>query len=125
VTADARRWVVLAICVAQAITAGVLIQTALYKGDMPGKNKWSVLFVLLFVSLVITLSFGGGLALLSIPGAILVIAGQKTVFKDRKRGDHFMAHHENNPNPIVYSVGEPLFMTGWILLSLAVAMPMA
>ena len=35
------------------------------------------------------------------------------------------AYHEANPNPIVYSVGEPLFMAGWILLSLAIALPMA
>ena len=29
-----------------------------------------------------------------------------------------------NPNPIVYSYGEPLFMAGWILISLAMALPM-
>jgi len=29
-----------------------------------------------------------------------------------------------NPNPIVYSLGEPLFMAGWILLALAISLPM-
>ena len=55
---------------------------------------------------------------------MFVIAGQKTVFGDRKRGDYWMENQKVNPNPIVYSVGEPLFMFGWILLSLAMSMPM-
>lgn len=124
ITSDARRWILFATCVAQAITAGVLIQTALYEGDMARKNKWSVVFVVLFVALAANLGLHGGLALLAVPGAFFVIAGQRTIFQDRKRGDHYMVHHEANPNPIVYSLGEPLFMTGWILLSLAMALPM-
>lgn len=122
-TETVNHWIILAICAAQGITAGLLIQTALYEGDMARKNRWSVLFVLLFVSLAIMLSLGDGISrYLALPGAILVIAGQKTVFVNRKRGDYFMINHANNPNPVVYSVGEPLFMTGWILLSLAIAL---
>jgi len=36
-------------CVLQGIDAGVMIQTALYKGDMVGKNKWSIPFVFMFL----------------------------------------------------------------------------
>ena len=123
--ADARPSIILATCMAQGFLAGVLIQTALYKGNMALKNRFSVFFVLLFLALAVNLGFKGGLALfLALPGALLVIAGQKTVFGDRKRGDHWMITKKVNPNPIVYSVGEPLFMTGWILLALAMAQPM-
>ena len=124
-TSDARRWILLANCIAQGITAGLFIQTALYKGQMKTKNRWSMLFVLLFAALAINLGIHGSTPLyLGVLGAFLVIAGQKTVFRDRKRGDHFMINHTDNPNPIVYSVGEPLFMAGWIALSLSVSLPM-
>jgi hypothetical protein len=120
-----RQWIILLNCILQGIDAGLLIQTALYKGDMAGKARWSIPFVLLFAALAINIGIHGGLALaLALPGAILIIMGQKTVFGDRKRGDYWMEHQQVNPNPIVYSVGEPLFMTGWILISLAIALPM-
>jgi len=149
------RWVILANCVLQAIDAGVLIQSALYEVDMHRKNKWSVPFVMLFMALAYNVgkSAGGNAIYLSLPGALMIIAGQKTasgraesfstvhvvaaastrprssvdafsaqVFGDRKRGDYFMQNGgKTNPNPIVYSVGEPLFMTGWILISLAMS----
>jgi hypothetical protein len=109
----------------QTQVAGVLIQTALYKGDLAGKKFWSVFFVLLFMALAIEVGHTGGITklALSLAGAILVILGQKTVFGDRKRGDYWMETQEVNPNPIVYSYGEPLFMTGWILLSIVISIP--
>ena len=93
---------------------------------MAGKNRWSVVFVLLFLALAINIGIKGGLALaLSLPGAFLVILGQKTIFGDRIRGDHFMEHNgATNPNPIVYSYGELFFMTGWISISWAMSLPM-
>lgn len=125
VTPDTRRWLLLANCVLQAIVAGGFIQTALYKGNMVLKTRLSMIFVLLFLTLALNIGFDGGLArYLALAGAVLVVAGQKTVFQDRKRGDYWMIHKTVNPNPIVYSVGEPLFMTGWILLSLAMSQPM-
>jgi hypothetical protein len=118
------QWVILVNCVLQGIDAGVLIQTALYKGDMAGKNRWSKPFVLLFLALAIEIGMGsGGLAWFSVLGAFLIILGQKTVFGDRKRGDYWMVNKVDNPNPIVYSAGEPIFMLGWIVISLAMAIP--
>ena len=122
---DTRRWLLLANCVLQAIMAGGFIQTALYKGNMVLKTRLSMLFVLLFITLALNIGFDGGLArYFAFAGAILVVAGQKTVFKDRKRGDYWMINKTVNPNPIVYSLGEPLFMAGWILLALAMSLPM-
>jgi len=78
----------------------------------------------LFLALAAELGHKGGLQLvLSLPGAILIIAGQKTVFGDRKRGDYWMDTGNVNPNPIVYSYGEPLFMTGWLMMALVMSMP--
>jgi len=122
---DGRKCLLLANCVTQAAVAGLFIQTALYKGNMPLKNKLSMLFVLLFLALAFNIGFDGGIArYLAFAGAIFVIAGQKTVFADRKRGDYWMKNKEVNPNPIVYSVGEPLFMAGWIMLATAMSIPM-
>lgn len=127
-----RSWAILAICTAQGIVAGLLIQTALYKADMRAKTKWAGPFVVLFLCLAVVAGFkqdlsglaAGGKALgLGLGGAALVVAGQKTVFADRKRGDYFMEHNgRSNPNPIVYSAGEPLFMAGWIAMSLALTL---
>lgn len=118
------QWVILVNCILQGIDAGVLIQTALYKGDMMGKNRWSIPFVVLFLALAIEIGSGaGGLAWFALLGAFLIVLGQKTVFGDRKRGDYWMVHQRVNPNPVVYSGGEPIFMAGWIIISLAMAIP--
>ncbi len=122
---DLRHWLLLANCILQAVVAGLFIQTALYKGNLPAKSKLSMVFVLLFLALAFNIGYDGGVArYLAFAGALLAIAGQKTVFGDRKRGDYWMEHNKVNPNPIVYSFGEPFFMLGWILLSLAISIPM-
>lgn len=122
-TLATRQWLIFGTCILQGIDAGVLIQTALYEGDMDRKNKWSIGFVLLFLSLAFNMGYTSRQVLaLALPGTMMVILGQKTVFGDRKRGDYFMMNQASNPNPIVYSVGEPLFMAGWILLSLAMSL---
>ena len=125
-SATTRQWIILANCVLQGIDAGVLIQSALYEGDMYRKNKWSIPFVLMFLALAINVGLYGGVSLaLALPGAILIIAGQKIIFGDRKRGDYFMQNNmKTNPNPIVYSFGEPVFMTGWIMMAWAMSLPM-
>ncbi len=81
-------------------------------------------YCLLVTSLAVELGYtGGGMRLaMSLPGALLIILGQKTVFADRKRGDYWMETQEVNPNPIVYSYGEPLFMAGWILMSVSASL---
>jgi hypothetical protein len=122
-----RSYVLLANSIFQAVDAGILIQHALYRGDMDTKNKWSVVFVLLWISLGINSAFkpdysglnAAGLSLYLVwPGIICAINGMIQVFGDRKRGDYWMQNNQQvNPNPIVYSAGLPLFMLGWILLS--------
>lgn len=124
-TTTTRQWGILANCILQGIDAGVLIQTALYEGSMSRKNFWSLPFVGLFLSLAVNIGRDDPMKLaLALPGTLMIIAGQKTVFGDRKRGDYFMQNNgKTNPNPIVYSYGEPLFMAGWIMISLAMSMP--
>jgi len=125
VVPDTRRWLLLATSMLQAITAGGLIQTAVYKGSMKWKMRFSMIFVLIFFALAYNIGYNGGITrYLAFIGVPLIILGQITVFKDRKRGDYWMNTKKSNPNPIVYSVGEPLFTTGWILLSLAMSQPM-
>ena len=115
-------------CVLQGIDAGILIQQNLYAGNMKGKKKYSLPFVVLFLALAINIgSHWGWKALsLSLPGAILIILGQKTVFGDRRRGDYTM-QNGGRANPyekvLVYSWGEVFFMMGWILICWGAAMP--
>jgi len=121
---DVRNWLFLANCLAQAVMAGLFIQTALYKGNFPLKSKLSMGFVMLFLLLALNIGWEGGIArYLAFAGAACAIMGQKTIFGDRKRGDYWMKHNEVNPNPIVYSVGQLFFTLGWILLSIAIAIP--
>ena len=116
-------------CVLQGVDAGILIQANLYAGNMAGKSKFSKPFVLLFVSLAINIGYSAGWfgLTLSLPGAILVILGQKTVFGHRKRGDYTMQNAgKANPydNVNVYSWGEVFFMIGWILICWAMSLPL-
>ena len=95
---------------------------------MAGKNKYSLPFVILFLALAINIgSRWGWKALgLSLPGAILIILGQKTVFGARKRGDYTMQNN-GRANPyekvFVYSWGEVFFMMGWILFCWGASLP--
>ncbi|WP_020568235.1 hypothetical protein [Neolewinella persica] len=122
---DLRKWLLLINSLLQAVMAGILIQTALYKGNYPLKTKLSMGFVVLFLLLAFNIGFEKDVSIyLAFAGAMLAIAGQKTIFGDRKRGDYWMKNDEENPNPIVYSYGELFFMAGWILSSIAIATPM-
>jgi len=115
-------------CIVQGIDAGILIQQNLYAGNMDGKNKFSLPFVVLFMALAINIGshWGWNALFLSLPGAILIILGQKTVFGARKRGDYTM-QNAGKANPyekvFVYSWGEVFFMMGWILICWGAAMP--
>jgi len=114
-------------CVLQGVDAGILIQQNLYGGNMAGKQRFSLPFVILFLLLAINIgSHWHWRALaLSLPGAILIILGQKTVFGARKRGDYTMQHGQANPynKVFVYSWGEVFFMMGWILICWGMSMP--
>ena len=115
----------LATAVLQGVIAGGFIQTATYKRNLALKNKFGVGFMILFLLLAFNIGYDGGAArYLAFAGAVLVVASQKIVFGDRKRGDYWMAHGEVNPNPVVYSLGEPLFTLGWVLLAWSMSLPM-
>merc|ERR1712062_325882 len=61
-------------CIAQGIDAGILIQQNLYAGNMDGKNKFSLPFVVLFLALAINIGshWQWKALFLSLPGAILI-----------------------------------------------------
>ena len=128
ISPDALAIAMLVICVLQGVDAGILIQQNLYAGNMKGKSMFSIPFVVLFLALAIIIgSHWGWRALgLSLPGAILIVLGQKTVFADRRRGDYTM-QNGGRANPyekvLVYSWGEVFFMAGWILICWGAAMP--
>lgn len=115
-------------CLAQGVDAGILIQANLYAGNMAGKQKFSMPFVALFVALAVNIGsrWSWRALIFSLPGAILIILGQKTVFGARKRGDYTMQNNgKANPyNQVyVYSWGEVFFMMGWILICWGMSFP--
>jgi len=117
-------------CLAQGIDAGILIQQNLYAGNMKGKQMFSVPFLLLFIALAVNVGFSWNwkAIIFSLPGAMLIVMGQKTVFGHRKRGDYTM-QNEGQANPYhlvrVYSWGEVFFMIGWIMICLGMSLPTA
>jgi hypothetical protein len=63
---------------------------------------------------------------LSLPGTVLIVLGQKTVFGARKRGDFTMQNNcKANPydKVFVYTWGEVFFVIGWILVIFCASMP--
>ena len=123
-----REFIIFANCLTQGVDAGILIQQNLYAGNMAGKQKFSVPFVLLFVALAVNIgsSWGWRALKFSIPGAVLIVLGQKTVFGARRRGDYTMQHNgKANPyaSVYVYTWGEVFFMMGWILICWGASMP--
>ena len=127
---DPDTWAILMLvnCLLQGVDAGILIQQNLYAGNMAGKTKFSIPFVILFLLLAINIGqhWSWRALALSLPGAILIVLGQKTVFGARKRGDYTM-QNDGKANPynkvFVYSWGEVFFMIGWILISWGASMP--
>jgi len=123
----AREIILLVNCILQGVDAGILIQQNLYAGNMSGKNMFSLPFVILFVALAINIGYAWSwrALALSVPGALLIIKGQMTVFGARKRGDHTMQTGKANPydKVFVYTWGEVIFMMGWILICWGMAMP--
>lgn len=114
-------------CLLQGIDAGILIQANLYAGNMEGKQKFSMPFVVLFLLLAVNIgaSWNWHGLLFSLPGAILIILGQKTVFGARKRGDYTMQNKTANPytTVFVYTWGEVFFMMGWIIICWGMSLP--
>jgi hypothetical protein len=107
-------------CILQAVDAGILIQQNLYAGNVAGKTKFSIPFVLLFILLAVNIGqhWGWRALAMSLPGAFLIILGQKTVFGARKRGDYTMQNN-GKANPydkvFVYTWGEVFFMIQFAL----------
>jgi len=105
-----------------------LIQQNLYAGNAKGKAMFSLPFVALFLALAINIGsrWDWRALIFSLPGAILIIMGQKTVFGARKRGDYTM-QNDGKANPynqvFVYSWGEVFFMMGWILICWGASFP--
>ena len=115
-------------CILQGVVAGILIQQNLYAGNMAGKKMYSLPFALLFVTLAFNIGsrWDWHALLFSLPGAMLIILGQKTVFGARRRGDYTMQNGgEANPydRVFVYNWGEVFFMMGWILICWAMSLP--
>ena len=74
---DPDLWAILMLvnCVLQSVDAGILIQQNLYAGNMAGKTKFSIPFVMLFLLLAVNIGqhWNWRALAFSLPGAILIV----------------------------------------------------
>ena len=113
------------ICVAIGVVDSALLQPAFWSADDAEYEKYSYVYYCLFAWLATCIGIQGGAPLaLSVFGAMCIAGGQKLMLNSRKRGDGWLHNRSLNPTPSVYGLGHPIFVVGWILLCLAMSIPM-
>lgn len=110
------------------LTAGVYalrLQPAFWNADSIGCRHAFYSYTLSMMILALTVGIHSGTAMaLSVGGIILILAGHKIASYDRKTGDVWLQTEANNTEPAMLGPGQPIYMIGWILLCLAISLPM-
>lgn len=121
------------ICVAMAPIYGMFVLPALWTGNLASFTKWSYAYYGLMVAWATSIGISGGVALLlSISGVFFVLVGHRWDLYERKRGMPWLATNMGDASseatlktvPQVYGIGQPLGLIGWVLLALAMSIPM-
>ncbi|KAG7350870.1 hypothetical protein IV203_010230 [Nitzschia inconspicua] len=121
------------ICIAMAPVYGMFVLPALWTGNLGSFTKWSYFYYGLMVAWATSIGIGGGIALLlSVAGILFVLVGHRWDLYERKRGMPWLATNMGDLSnevtlktvPQVYGIGQPLGIFGWVLLCLAMSIPM-
>jgi hypothetical protein len=121
------------ICFAMAPVYGIFVLPALWKGDSASFTRWSYGYYGLMVLWATSIGIRGGIALLlSIFGVLLVLVGHRWDLYERKRGIPWLATNIGDASTNTtretlaqaYGIGQPVGFIGWILLCLAMSIPM-
>jgi hypothetical protein len=114
-----------AVCLVIGPVYAVLVLPAFWRADAKSYQKYSYIYYMLMVLLATAIGVSGGVELiLSMSGVALILVGQRRDLYERKRGKTWLDSQIENPNPQVYGLGLPLFVLGWVFLSLAMSVPM-
>jgi hypothetical protein len=110
------------------ITAGkyaLLVQPAFWNADSIGFKRAFYAYAIAMAALAVTVGIHSRSAMaLSVGGSALILAGQKLISYDRKTGDVWLETEANNTKPVMLGPGQPIYAIGWILLCLAISLPM-
>ena len=78
-----------------------------------------------FVFLFTTVGVGGeGALIASMTGVILILLGQHIDMLEKKRGKTWLSEGEVNPHEVAFGYAHPVYVMGWLLLCMAMAIPM-
>jgi len=115
------------VCFAISYVASVPMSDAVMTRNGPKKKKLSLIFLLGWITLGVMSgldvasdknldkSHAGSRCLCIMFGPFTVILSQKILFGARKTGTFWDEKGTPNFNPIVYSMGGPLFVWGWFM----------
>lgn len=122
----------MAVCIAMAPVYGMFVLPGLWKGDLASFTRWSYGYYGLMALWAASIGIKGGVALLlSVIGVLFVLVGHRWDLYERKRGVPWLATNMGDANelalktiPQAYGIGQPLNIIGWVLLCLAMSIPM-
>eukprot|EP00934_Nitzschia_sp_Nitz4_P005880 Nitzschia sp. Nitz4//scaffold358_size24170//1680//3175//NITZ4_008428-RA/size24170-augustus-gene-0.43-mRNA-1//1//CDS//3329548993//5870//frame0 len=113
------------LCVMVGGVYGLLVLPAYWKADKKEYQKWTYVYYILKILLCTAIGFGGTNELImAVFGAILIFVGQSWEMSEKKKGNAWLESQQENPNTVVFGYGHPIYIVGWILFCLAMAVPM-
>jgi len=111
-------------CILTGCVYGLKVLPCYWKGYYDQHRKWNGVY---FASMcLLGLSVGvhsWNACFCAVLGVVGILAGQHMDMFERKRGFFWLYDRKVNPAPTVYGIGQPLHMTGWIFLCLAMSIP--
>jgi hypothetical protein len=120
-----QRWFSFLLCLFAGLVDALLAQQAFWQANAAAHYRWTRLFYIAKAFLAITIGIDGGVPLvLSVLGVVAIAAGEKWSLVDRKRGELWLQSRTVNPKATAFGPGLPTFMIGWILMCLAMSLPM-
>lgn len=115
------------LCFAIPVVQFFLVNPALWRSDGKDYEKWQKVSYGLFLALFIAIALSGAMALaMALLGIGLIVSGQrKNMHDERRRGILWLKESPTvNPKPQVFGLGQALFILGWIMLCIAMSVPM-
>jgi hypothetical protein len=98
---------------------------AYWNGDLAEYRKWTYVYYAFMIFLFTTIGVDGqGPLVASMTGVFLIILGQHLDMMEKKRGKYWIQQGESNPHEVAFGYGHPVYVLGWILLCMAMSIPM-
>jgi len=107
------------------IVYGLCVLPSYWNGELKSYRGWSYVYFAFMMFLFTSIGVDGQYPLItSIMGVIMILLGQHVDMLEKKRGKYWLQGGESNPHEIAFGYGHPLYVLGWLLLSMAMSIPM-